>query len=289
MESPRALCQSDPNPMISTTEHTRQVRDYFESHAEDWSRAYGSARSGNDHVLGERLRLALELTSELEPGARVLDAGCGAGPLTLRLAERGYRVVATDLSPQMIELCRAALTASEIDPSSVEVACGDILDTDYEPASFDAVYALGFLQYQQDELAALQRFGRLLKPGGSLVVSGPIRRRLGNFFGLWDHVTALRRIVSGQRRRSPSDELDRLLTISINAYSIGRLERLLSTAGFDPQASRPHGFVNFALVGKALGSRGELALHRFFTRLSKTVPVGRFANDLVALAKRPEE
>lgn len=270
---------------MSAETHNERVRSYFDSHAEDWSRAYRETRGANDVVLGERLRLALELTADVEPPARVLDAGCGAGPLTVELARRGYRVVAADLSPEMVELCRDALTEADVDATAVELACGDILGLGLEAGSFDVVYALGFLQYQEDEAAALACLRELLEPGGRLVVSGPIRRRLGNVFGLWDHVSGLRRRLSKSR---PPDELDELLTISTHTYSVGRLRRLLAAAGFEPLASRPHGFVNYALIGPRLGASGELALHRFFTSVSRVLPIDRFANDLVALAARPE-
>ena len=39
-------------------------------------------------------------------GARVLDAGCGTGPMAVALARRGADVYATDVSPSLIELAR---------------------------------------------------------------------------------------------------------------------------------------------------------------------------------------
>jgi 2-polyprenyl-3-methyl-5-hydroxy-6-metoxy-1,4-benzoquinol methylase len=278
---------------MSTDEtHSDRVRTYFDTHAEEWSRAYraGSTddrpRGANDVVLGERLRLALELTADRATGACVLDAGCGAGPLTVALAERGHRVTAVDLSPQMVELCRSAVAARGV-RGSVELACGDVLEMGLEPASFDVVYALGFLQYQEDEVAALRGLGALLAPGGRLVVSGPNRRRIGNLLGLWDHVTGLRRRLASARGDGRPGELDQLLAISTNSYSLGRFRSLLAEAGLEHLAGRPHGYVSYALIGPTIGPGGELALHRFFTRASRVLPIGHFANDLVVLAARP--
>ena len=95
--------------MTGAGDHTERVRSYFDSRAEDWSQAYRQPSSSNDVVLGERLRLALTLTEDVAPAASALDAGCGAGLLTVALARRGYRVTAVDLSPSMVELCRDAL------------------------------------------------------------------------------------------------------------------------------------------------------------------------------------
>ena len=273
---------------MSGGDHSERVRSYFDSHAEDWSEAYRQPRGANDVILAERLRLALVLTENVSSNASALDAGCGAGPLTVALARRGYRVTAVDLSPRMVELCHHALAEAGIDAGSVHLSCGDSLQMELGAGPFDVIYALGFLQYQEDERQALERLLQLLRPGGRLVVSGPIGRRLGNLFGAWDLVTGARRRLEAALGRGRSQELEQLLAISNNTYSVGRLRRLLDDAGFETLALRPHGFVNYALIGPLLGADGELSLNRFFSRLARWTPIDRFANDLVALAARPE-
>ena len=267
--------------------HEARVRDYFDAHVEEWSRSYRRVVTANDVVLRERLELALELTADVAPPGRALDAGCGAGALAVELARRGLAVVATDVSPRMIDRCRETIAEAGLAPDAIDLRCGDVFDTGSVEATFDVVFALGFLQYQEDELDALSRLRALLRPGGHLIVSGPIGRRLGNVFGIWDHVRRLRRRLSAPADGS-TNEIERLLAVSRHTYSLGRLRRLLTDAGFETRALRPHGFVNYALIGPALGTRGELRLHRLFTRLSRWLPIGRFANDVVALARRPE-
>ena len=273
--------------MTDAGDHTERVRSYFDSHAEDWSRAYRQPRSANDVVLGERLRLALTLTEDVASDASALDAGCGAGLLTVALARRGYHVTAVDLSPRMVELCRDALHGAGVDEKSVHVACGDSLQMELGSGPFDVIYALGFLQYQEDERATLKRLRGLLRPGGRLVISGPISRRVGNLFGVWNLVRNARRRVEVALGRGDWKELEQLLAISNHTYSIGRLRRLLDDAGFETLAFRPHGFVNYAVIGPVIGVEGELTLNRLFSRLAKWTPISRFANDLVALAARP--
>lgn len=272
--------------MRPTESHTERVRAYFDSHAEDWQRAYESVERANDVVLAERLRLALDLTSDLPPGSRVLDAGCGTGPLTVALVDRGDRVDAADVSPEMMERCRENLERAGATPEAYTLHCGEIATLGLEEGSFEVVFALGFLQYQVDEVRALRELRRLLVPGGRLIVSGPIGRRLGNVFGLWDGVRRLRRRWEGRARQSAAGqrELAELLAISPHTYSQGRMRRLLGEAGFEVVSHHPHGFVNYALIGPWLGTRGELAAHRLFTRLARWTPVGRFANDLVTRA-----
>lgn len=71
---------------------------YAEAYA---ARFRALAESGAD-VHGE----ASYVATLLPPGARVLDAGCGTGRVTARLAELGYDAVGCDADPAMIEVAR---------------------------------------------------------------------------------------------------------------------------------------------------------------------------------------
>ena len=62
----------------------------------------------SDDECGLYLMRAGALLSLLPPPpARVLDCGCGTGWLSYFLAQRGYQVVATDISPDAIALAKA--------------------------------------------------------------------------------------------------------------------------------------------------------------------------------------
>ncbi|MEO1790587.1 MAG: magnesium protoporphyrin IX methyltransferase, partial [Pseudomonadota bacterium] len=76
-------------------------------------------------------------------GARVLDAGCGAGQLTAELATRGADVLAVDLSPKMIEIARARLPRSVA--QRVRFVAGDMLSDGL--GRFDAAMAMDSLIY----------------------------------------------------------------------------------------------------------------------------------------------
>jgi magnesium-protoporphyrin O-methyltransferase len=81
-------------------------------------------------------------------GRRILDAGCGTGALAMEAARRGARVVAVDISPQLVALARErALAGDEV--SRVEFLVGDMLD----PAlgSFDHVVAMDSLIHYQPQ------------------------------------------------------------------------------------------------------------------------------------------
>jgi len=110
------------------------------------------------------------LLALLEPvrrsGGLVLEVGCGSGLLTRYLVEAGHRVIATDASPAMLDLTRAAVPGAE----RIEVL---VLPDDPVPAA-DAVVGIGHaLNYLPDADAVrrgLVGLARSLRPGGLLAL-----------------------------------------------------------------------------------------------------------------------
>jgi SAM-dependent methyltransferase len=104
----------------------------------------------------------------LPPGAsRVLDVGCGDGILAADLVDAGVsRVVALDVDGHVLERARARFPALPI-----EWVHGDLLHTDLEPDSFDAVVSVAAL-HQMNAEAAVVRCAHLVRPGGVVVVVG---------------------------------------------------------------------------------------------------------------------
>jgi SAM-dependent methyltransferase len=109
---------------------------------------------------------------ELDPGARVLDVGCGPGRHALALARRGIEVVGVDLSEDFIALARDAAAADDGLPVRFEV--GDVRDLAFDD-EFDAVICLcqgGFgLLGGRDEPRAFARIAAALRPGGGLALT----------------------------------------------------------------------------------------------------------------------
>jgi SAM-dependent methyltransferase len=120
--------------------------------------------------------LAAVLTARgVAPRARVLDAACGVGTQAIGLAERGYRVRASDLSPGAVGRARAELARRGL-VADVRVADLRALRAAHAAAApFAAVLAcdnaVPHLLGDAEILRALRECHALLEPGGLLVLS----------------------------------------------------------------------------------------------------------------------
>ena len=107
-------------------------------------------------------------------GARVLDVGCGGGLLSEAMAREGASVLGLDLSDELIDIAKLHRLESR--------QAGATLDLEYrvqsiealadaEPASFDVITCMEMLEHVPEPGSVLEACSRLLKPGGSLVLS----------------------------------------------------------------------------------------------------------------------
>ncbi|HEY2268439.1 MAG TPA: class I SAM-dependent methyltransferase [Streptosporangiaceae bacterium] len=99
-------------------------------------------------------------------GRRVLDAACGPGLYPRELLERGADVTGFDGSPVMVSLARQQ-TAGRVRIDQGEL--GEPLP--YPDGAFDLIVCALAIHYARDRGAAFAEFGRVLRPGGSAVVS----------------------------------------------------------------------------------------------------------------------
>jgi len=136
------------------------VNDY-----DSFAEAY-SAESEANLINGYYGRPAILNLAGDVAGRRILDAGCGSGPLSAALRDRGALVAGFDSSAGMLELARRRLGAG----ADLRVAdLGSPLP--FPGAAFDDVIASLVLHYLEDWTAPLAELRRVLKPGGRLIAA----------------------------------------------------------------------------------------------------------------------
>jgi SAM-dependent methyltransferase len=140
-------------------EHHRDLAGRNTEEIWGWDSPAGRVRADR------RARLFIEL-DRITPGARVLELGCGTGEFTRRVAPSRARLVALDLSTDLLRKARERV------PSSVRFMIGDAHLLPFESGAFDAVYGCSVLHHLDVEVA-LREVRRVLRPGGHLVFSEP--------------------------------------------------------------------------------------------------------------------
>lgn len=142
----------------------------------------------DDGVAGQRAaceRLVAVLAEEVArrlggPPAALVDAGCGLGATTLRLAELfpAARVTGVNLSPRQVASARRRARAG------VDFVIGDAARLDLPAASFDAVVSVEAAFHFATRQAFFAAAARVLRPGGCLALSDILYRDL-SVVGEW--------------------------------------------------------------------------------------------------------
>lgn len=168
------LRETDPSrraakrsPEISL-EHLLDTKRAFDSVAADYDGPIGN----NALIQTMRRRLWREVERHVPTGGRLLDLGCGTGLDAVHFADRGYRVVATDWSPQMVlktgqrigaRGLRDRVTVQHLGIQELDRLAGE---------QFDGIYSdLGPLNCAPKLDLVARRCAGLLAPGGTLVAS----------------------------------------------------------------------------------------------------------------------
>lgn len=139
--------------------------------AEYWSAAADTFDAEPDHGLTDpvvRAAWSARLREWIpDPGADILDVGCGTGSLTLLLAEHGHHVTGVDLSPGMVAHARRKVAAAG---RSASIVVADAGDPPVGDRRFDVVLARHLVWALPRPLGALRRWIGLLRPGGHVVL-----------------------------------------------------------------------------------------------------------------------
>jgi SAM-dependent methyltransferase len=154
----------------------------------------------------------------VEPGSRVLEAGCGLGHFTVATAALGFVAEGLDWSEPTIDRLRRSFP-------TIPWHVGDVRDMPFESGAFDAVYSPGVCEhFEEGPARVLAETHRVLRSGGVAVVSTPC-------FNTWL-----------ARRASSFDEPEECLESEFYQYAFtpDGLTRLLTEIGFEVEGVRPY-------------------------------------------------
>lgn len=203
--------------------------EYFDERSGRFSgfyRSRGFARAIGRNALFARLDFAVDKVVELG-ATRVLDIGCGSGPLFGPLAVRGVHVTGIEPAPQMVALARQAAARCDGQAEVVTMGWEDLEGWGGGP--FDVAVALGVFDYvsnPEDLLTAMAAkaehvIGSFPRPG--------LR-------------TNLRQVRYGRRG------------VSVYGYSRERVEALAQGAGLRATELAPLGQAGYILLASPPGA-----------------------------------
>ncbi|MFL5892558.1 MAG: class I SAM-dependent methyltransferase [Solirubrobacterales bacterium] len=266
---------------------------------------------GQEQVRGKLVKALGEWPPE--PFGDALEIGSGTGYFSLNLLQLGAieRLVATDISPEMLATLSA--TAKRLGLSAgTRVADAETLP--FPDESFDLVLGHAVLHHLPDLDGALAEFHRVLRPGGAIAFCGE-PSRYGDLLAALPKRGALLaaplwRFALGASARKPEGEANgdghKLEPeVDVHAFAPARLDGMLGNAGFETVRisgeellANVYGWAVRTLEGSAepdevpyrwreLAFRGYIALQRLDTvLLEPRLPPSIFYN-LVLSARKP--
>jgi ubiquinone/menaquinone biosynthesis C-methylase UbiE len=150
-----------PVPGSSAAPASSAVPNDYDSFAEGYT-----AATETNLINGYYMRPAIVNLAGDVAGRRILDAGCGSGPIAAALRDRGATVTGFDSSAGMLELARRRL-GPDADLHLADLAS----PLPFPDGAFDDVIAALVLHYLEDWTGPLAELRRVLRPGGRLIVA----------------------------------------------------------------------------------------------------------------------
>jgi ubiquinone/menaquinone biosynthesis C-methylase UbiE len=270
---------------VAATASKARVQDHFHRSADEWNDVYFGRSFQSVHIqLRQRLVMQLVDGLKLPVESHALEIGCGAGQTTALLARR-FRVDALDFAPNMVATARA--TCRELGLATrVNFITGDAENLPFDDAIFDLVVCMGVISYLPEWRRALTEAFRVVKPGGSLIITCPNKWGLSHLFNPpFLRVGTLRRLLTR------SEKFQRVPPT--RQFSPSEFDSALRRTGFNLRTSLSHTYGPFCPLGlNVVPARLSIRIHDFLQHAadSRWIPVlHRLGKHYIALADKSLE
>ena len=191
-----------------------EQRDFWSKVAQNYDRVVDLQIGGQT-----RSMLRQRLARETALGSTV-EFGCGTGFYTETLSGKAERLLATDLSPGMVDLARSRVRAA-----NVTFQPEDCQRSSFADESFDTAFMSLVIHFTQPE-EALKEMHRILRPGGTLIITNLDPGALRALDRLRFFARILYRGLVGYRTKPPKGFGGNMLTEK-------QLRNLLRESGFE--------------------------------------------------------
>ncbi|HYX63260.1 MAG TPA: class I SAM-dependent methyltransferase [Burkholderiales bacterium] len=156
-----------PEAPLTAANAKAQVEALFDSLALEYVRT----RERQFSFIAQK-RLVIDMLAAAR--GRILEVGCGPAVMAPELAAMGLEVHGVDVSGEMIRRARQRMAGHPLG-TRCHFSLGDFERLEFPDGFFDAVLAMGVLEYLPAYAAALRSTARVLRPGGVAVFTVPNR------------------------------------------------------------------------------------------------------------------
>jgi SAM-dependent methyltransferase len=210
----------------------------------------------------------------LDKAAPILEAGCGPGHVVYYLRERGYNALGVDYAPE-------ALKPTLAHYPSIPLHAADVHALPYPSGYFGAYLSFGVVEhFEQGPMAALAEAFRVLRHGGTLILTTP-------------HPNFVEDLVKLANRLSPARVKNRPPRAEYyeTQYSHRQLTQFAQDAGFQVTRLVPYGhsYTFYGLGGpfRKPGYYQSSALGEFAGKVGRRVFPWYTAFECLVIARKP--
>jgi 2-polyprenyl-3-methyl-5-hydroxy-6-metoxy-1,4-benzoquinol methylase len=217
--------------------------------------------------------------------SRILDIGCGAGRFAREAAKKGYKVLGTDYSHEM--LVKANSICNSEGDLNVTFLQGSIEALPLQISTFDVIVCLGVVGHLKSTDKALKELAKVLKPNGILFISFLNKARLVDRLDIPLLIlTRLKRVMSGIAgfwKKGSDTNYDP----PYRTYFIPEFKKSLELAGFKVLDSKTIPWKLLTFCGKEVYPKMMATkITRFFEHFSNIPIFGSFGGMCVMHVKR---